>query len=200
MRTHSTDHEQHYARKRRTGAMDWRSHHTHTQKENIQECSNYRPICITQIIYKIWANVHTNRLARTLNIATSIAKFGYASELITIHAIVKIARAIKTGPDSTSIVVVDPPKAFDCVRRQLLWAALRRAGLPITTMQRVKQGHRHTVLRCKENGTYGRPVEKKNVGVFQGPALSDRAYLSYIMTTRCKTTNHSTMLHIYRVE
>ena len=59
------------------------------KKEDKQECQNYRPICLTQIIYKIWPKLRTNQLGKILHLMTSSTKYGYNSKPPTIDAIVK---------------------------------------------------------------------------------------------------------------
>ena len=45
-------------------------------KGDARECNNYRPICLIQIAYKIWAKIVTNRLSTILALATSNNQFG----------------------------------------------------------------------------------------------------------------------------
>ena len=66
-------------------------------------------------------------------------QYGYKSELSTIVAIIKIEHAIKTGHGNAIMVLMGPSKAFGFVNRQLLWAALYKAGLPIKMIQHIKQ-------------------------------------------------------------
>ena len=40
------------------------------QKGDKQDCSSYRPICLTQVVYKIWSQLLTNKLAKILHIIT----------------------------------------------------------------------------------------------------------------------------------
>ena len=105
---------------------------THIRKKNAtQECTNYRTICLTQIIYKIWPKLQANRIARILHFLTSINQFGYKNGLSTIDAIMKIEQAIQAGTPTTKIILMDLSKAFDCVNRNTLRATLYKAGLPI---------------------------------------------------------------------
>ena len=144
------------------------------KKDDKKECANYRPIRLTQIIYKIWPKLQTNRLACILHIRTSNAQYGYKNGLSTIDAIaiIRIEHAIKTGLDNNiSIVLMDLTKAFDSVSRTILWAALYKSGIPIKVTPHIMHGHQNTTLRCKDNGKYGAPVNN-NVGVSQGSAPS----------------------------
>ena len=43
----------------------------------VNEFQNYRPICITQIVYKIWTILITRRLAKILHITTGTNQYGY---------------------------------------------------------------------------------------------------------------------------
>lgn len=50
---------------------------THIRKKlSTRECANYRPIFLTQIIYKIWNKLQTTRLARILRLLTPKNQIG----------------------------------------------------------------------------------------------------------------------------
>ena len=74
---------------------------------------------------------------------------------------------------------MDLTKAFGCVNRKILWTTLYKAGLPIQLIKHIRQGNQNTVLRCKDNRTYGAPIQN-NVGVFQGSALSAILFIIYL--------------------
>ena len=143
------------------------------------ECANYRPICLTQLIYKIWPKLQTNRVARILHLLTSTNQFGYKNGLSTIDAIVKIEHPLQAGTQSAKIILIDLAKAFDCVNRSTLWATLYKAGLPTQVIKNIRQGHQGTKLQCKDTGTYGKPIQN-NVGVFKGSALSALLFIIYL--------------------
>ena len=63
--------------------------HIYKQKENIRECQNYRPICLTQIAYKIWPIVITRALAKETHLLTGNNQFGYKQGKSTIDEIQK---------------------------------------------------------------------------------------------------------------
>ena len=159
--------------------MDRWGHNTPPQKETTIECNNYRLICITQIIYKIWSKLLTARITQIMHLLTSSTKYGYKPGVSTIDAIIRIEHAIQTGPNNLEIAIMDLAKAFGCVNRRLLWATLYKKGIPITTINHIKQGHLNTTIRCKDNGKYGIPV-KYNIGVFQWSALSALLFIIYL--------------------
>ena len=45
-------------------------------KGDAVECGIYRPICLTQIIYKIWTGVITRKLTKIMHIVTCENRFG----------------------------------------------------------------------------------------------------------------------------
>jgi len=110
---------------------------------------------------------------------TSITQYGYKSGLSTLDATIKIEHAIQTVPGNTTIVLMDLSKAFGRVNRQTLWAALYKAGLPLIMIDHIRQGHQHTTIRYKDNGTYGPPTTN-NVGVSQRSALSALLFIIYL--------------------
>ena len=151
----------------------------HIRKNSKQECANYRPIFLTQIIYKIWPRLQPSRLARILHLATPSTQYGYKNGLSAIDAIIKLEHAIKTGPDNLAIVLMDISKAFECVNRTLLWTTLYKKLIPTSTTQHIRQGHQNTTLRNKDNGQYGPPVKTTLGGISS-------------LSTKCATIHHIT--------
>ena len=97
--------------------------HIH-KKRSKNLCTNYRPICLTQVIYKVWSRLLTNRLAKTLHLMTSNNQYGYKGGVSTIDAIMKIEQAIRSGPKDTKIILMGITKAFGSVSRTMLWTSL----------------------------------------------------------------------------
>ena len=135
-----------------------------------EECANYRPICITRI-YIIWHRLQTNRIARILHLTTSSTQYGYRSGRATIDAIIRIEHAIQTGHGELSLLLIDISKTFACVNRTLLWATHYKQGIPIKTIQYIRNGPKNTTLRCKDNDHYG-PSTPNAIGFPQVSAIS----------------------------
>ena len=148
-------------------------------KGDAKECNNYRPICLIQIAYKIWAKIVTNRLSAILTLATSNNQFGYKRKSSTIDALHRIQDFLDNRKSNGLIVLLDLSKAFDTINRELLWAALYRKGLPIGLIKTLRIGHENTTLRVKINGDLGRNIEN-NTGVFQGSPLSALLFIIYL--------------------
>ena len=56
---------------------------------------------------------------------------------------------------------------------------LYKKGLPLETIARIREGHRHTTICAKYQGKYGKP-EINNVGVFQGSVISALLFIIYL--------------------
>ena len=88
------------------------------------ECGNYRPICLTQIIYKIWSGQITRKLTKIAHILTSNNQFGYKEGISTIDAIINVEQYIENANREAGILLTDLFKAFGSIDRTLLWATL----------------------------------------------------------------------------
>jgi len=75
--------------------------HIYKNKGDIHECKNYRPICLTQIAYKIWPILITRRLAKILHALANINQYGYKQGLSTLDAIQKIEQYLRDGGGGT---------------------------------------------------------------------------------------------------
>ena len=59
-------------------------------KGDAGECGNYIPICRTQIIYKIWPGLITQKLTKITHILTSSNQYEYKEGISTTDAIIKV--------------------------------------------------------------------------------------------------------------
>ena len=126
--------------------------HIYTNKGDAHECENYRPICLAQIIYKIWPKLITRKLIRILHLLTGTTKYGYKQGLSTLDAILKIEQYIQEGTKGDQIRLMDLSKAFDTINRTQLWTSLYKKGLPLETTTHIRKGHQETKLCVKHKG------------------------------------------------
>ena len=70
--------------------------HIYKNKGDEKECDNYRPISLLEIVYKIWSNLVTKRLAHILHIITSNNQYGYKEKNSTLDAIMKVEHYLTT--------------------------------------------------------------------------------------------------------
>jgi len=107
-----------------------------------------------EIVYKIWPNLVTRRLAQILHILTSNNQFGYKENNSAIDAIIKVEDYITTNNNATNILLMDLSKAFDAVNRTILWTSLYKKGIQIQTIPHIRRGHMNTTLQAKHNKQY----------------------------------------------
>ena len=142
------------------------------------DINNYRPITITNIIYKIWATVLTNKIKPYLNFLTSEQQNAYKDGRSTIDVLYLLNNQFK-NEKTNQLILLDLSKAFDTINRDLLWAILYERGLPSNLIKIIRMGHQGTKLRPKNNGIIGEKVIN-NKGVFQGSPLSAYLFIIYI--------------------
>ena len=105
--------------------MASRSVSTYTKnKGNLEDCIYYRPICLAQIIYKIWPQLVTQKLAKILHIITDQNQYGSKENLFTIDAIIMVGGYIKNATGKSQILLMDISKASDTVNMPLIWTTL----------------------------------------------------------------------------
>ena len=95
-------------------------------KGDAGECGNYRPICLTQIIYKIWSGLITRKLTKITHILTSNNQYGYKEGIPTTDAIIKVEQYIEQADNKGEILLMDLSEAFGTVNMTLLWTTLRK--------------------------------------------------------------------------
>ena len=64
------------------------------EKGDAGECKNYRPICLTQIIYKIWSGLIARKLTKIMHIVTTNNQFRYKEGVSAADAIIKVEQYI----------------------------------------------------------------------------------------------------------
>ena len=143
------------------------------------ECGYYRPICLTQTIYKIWPWVITRKLTKIMQIPTRNNQFAYKEGISMIAAIVKVEKYIENASRDAKILLMDLSKAVDTINRTLLRTTLYKKGIPIEMTNHIRQGHHGTKLPPKYKGRYGAP-SPNNIGVSQGSAISALLFIIYM--------------------
>ena len=152
--------------------------HIYNNKGEVDECSSYRPICLTQVIYKIWSQLIAKKLSKILHTLTKKQQYGYKTHLSTSGAIIKLESYLEKETKNTHIILTGLTKAFGKVNRTLLWTTLYKKGLPWEMITHIRSGHQNTTLRPKIKNKYGNATQN-NVGVFQWSAISALLFIIY---------------------
>jgi len=82
----------------------WSSRIIYKNKGGGKECGNYRPISLLEIVYKIWPNLVTIRLAQILHIVTGNNQYAYKENNSKIDAIMKVEQYLTTKKKTTHLI------------------------------------------------------------------------------------------------
>ena len=95
--------------------------------------SNYRPISIVPILYKLFARVLLGRLTPILEKAQKVDQAGFRANFSTtdhLFALTQLQEKTDEWQEEVWIAFVDYRKAFDTVSHCGLWKALEKQGVP----------------------------------------------------------------------
>ena len=154
------------------------------KKENVQLCSNYRPISLLSVFSKIFEKCMYKRLYKFLEKFNILYKnqFGFRSKHSTSHALISLIEYIKKELDSGKLVCgifIDLQKAFDTVDHEILLSKLDYYGIRDICKDwfasYLKNRHQFVSL-----GNYQSDLKLIKCGVPQGSNLGPLLFLIYI--------------------
>ena len=149
------------------------------KKGDPRDCNNWRGICVLPSVHKIVTKVILDRLKEHLYNTVDAAQAGFrpgsscADHINTIRIIIEQCAAYKVD---LHLLFVDFEKAFDSVRRQCLWVALRRRGVPEKFISMIKSSYDGAKCRVLHKGKLTEPFDVQS-GVRQGCILSPILFL-----------------------
>ena len=141
-------------------------------KEDVQNCSNYRGIMLMSHSMKLWECVVETRLRKEVEICEQqysfMPKKGAKDAIFGLRILME---KYTEGQEQLYCVFADLEKAYNRVPREELFYCMRRSGLPEKYVRVVQDMYKDcmTVVWCAVGTTEGFGVE---VGLHQGSALS----------------------------
>ena len=146
------------------------------KKGDAADCSNYRPICLLNAAYKIFAMFLLRRLQRAgVDDHVWPSQFGFRRNRGTEDALHCVRRAVERAWADRGAVLhllaLDWRRAFDSISTDALLNALRRFGLPgyfCDVIRSIYTGRVFEVSECGETSSRHR----QDAGVCQGCPLS----------------------------
>ena len=104
------------------------------KKGDTQKISNYRPISLLNIAYKLYASIIQKRLATYMDPMISRTQFGFRQSRSTTHALY-VARRLQDiseqSGDTVILTLLDWEKAFDRMAHSRMIEALERMNIPV---------------------------------------------------------------------
>jgi sorting nexin-29 len=146
------------------------------KKGDHSECGNYRPICLLNSAYKVFAMLLLQRLLSAgADDRLWASQYGFRKARSTEHALHCARRAVdqasSTRDGIVHLLALDWAKAFDSINADSLLVALRRFGLPqklLDVIGSIYSGRTFEVSEC--GNTSGKGHQRS--GVCQGCPLS----------------------------
>jgi len=143
---------------------------------NSADCSNYRPISLLNVAYKMFAHILLERLKQAgAEQRIRATQYGFRSNACTADALFIARRAMDAAwadrNGSLLLLALDWSKAFDCISPQKLMEALRRFGLPDSFIQMVEAIYQDRRFTIREEG-HDSSWRRQSFGISQGCPLS----------------------------
>jgi len=140
------------------------------------DCGNYRPICLLNAAYKVFAMVLFRRLmAAGANSRIWSSQYGFRPNSSTEDALHCVRRAVERAWGERGgrlhLLALDWRKAFDSIDPAALLNALRRFGLPVHFRRVVEEIYTDRSFFVKDSGQSS-DKRKQMSGICQGCPLS----------------------------
>ena len=138
--------------------------------------SNYRPISLLSVGYKVLASLLLRRLqAGGAEERIQSSQYGFRKHRGTSDALFIARRVIDAALDDKNgvlyMVLLDWSKAFDRIKHTALVIALRRFGLPEPVLQMISGVYKNRTFSVRE-GNMESTTRPQNAGIAQGCPLS----------------------------
>lgn len=144
------------------------------KKGDVADIANYRPLSMTNTIYKLVTSVILNRLSGPFGNCIGDHQTGFMSGR-SIFDNIKLAQALIDRADQTGkplyIALLDQKKAYDMVDHGFLWKALDRYGVPSSLVQAIRWVYEGAKSKVEVNRYTSDPISLER-GVRQGDPLS----------------------------
>jgi len=149
------------------------------------DCTNYRPITLLNVVYKIFAIILNKRLVDIIETELGDYQSGFRPNRSTVDNIFMIRQIIKKGYEyNTDIhnIFIDYTHAFDSIQRNKILDSLIQYKIPPKLIRLVKLTLENTMAKVKVNNVYTSEFRVES-GVKQGDPLSPMLFSLVINTT-----------------
>jgi hypothetical protein len=152
------------------------------KKGDLTQCNNWRGICVQPIASKIVARILLERIKTHIEAQLDDEQAGFRTGSSCIDHINTLRIIIEQCVEFRSplhLLFIDFEKAFDSVRREYIWAALRNKGIPEKIIAIIKASYDGATCRVLHRGKLSEQFQVHS-GVRQGCLLSPLLFLLVI--------------------
>ena len=138
-------------------------------QQDTRDLSNYRPISLTNTMYKVYASLIQKRLSHFFDDRIRSTQFGFRANRSTtqpIHIMRRILEVFERQQNSFHVLFLDWSKAFDSVTFAAIESALHHMGVPLAF---VKNNFVPLIVRDAGNAS---EISSQTRGLRQGCPLS----------------------------
>jgi len=149
------------------------------KKGDTSNLNNYRPISLSNTIYKIYARILQQRIAEGIDEALQETQYGFRAGKSTsdaIHIIRRIMDMAERAGENINLLLIDWEKAFDKISHDGLINAPARMEVPQKYINIIRNIYENAFFRVEIEGTTSRERQQKS-GIRQGCPLSPYLFL-----------------------
>lgn len=143
------------------------------------KCENYRPICLSSVVYKLYTRILEQRLRRLVEHDLEEEQAGFRPGRQTQDHIFSLRMAVEKAWDRGRrlfLAFLDLKAAFDSIPRQEIWNALQEKRVPSDLISAIKSVYQDPKGIVRLNGSESEPFRFYK-GVKQGDSLSPLLFI-----------------------
>ena len=154
----------------------------HKEGKDKEYCSNYRPISLLNVDYKLYTSIIAKRFESFMSDLIDECQTGFIIERQTqdnIRRALHLVDEIQKTKTSAMLVSIDAEKAFDSVNWLYLYKVMERLGFNEKSVQIIKTLYQEPSARVKINGSLSRSFKLER-STRQGCCLSPTLFALFI--------------------
>lgn len=173
------------------------------KKGNSWDCNNYRAICLSSIVYKLYTRILERRLRKVVEDEMEEEQAAFREGRQTQDHLFTIRTAMEKNIEKNRdmfLAFLDLKAAFDSVPRHHIWTALAAKQVPMRLINAIKSIYHEPIGKVRLDGELSAEFGIER-GVKQGDSLSPLLFNIFMdeITKRCKRRTHRTQIGNWRL-